>query len=538
MGCLDPSEMRITRYIKRIALTALALSTAICCDTVKDNIQTETQPDTEDTETVVPEAQENDEFVILFTNDFHSQIEPTDSDKGGIKRLKALVDSVRKAEPHVLLADAGDLVQGTYYFSLLNGEVEMMILEELGYDVRTIGNHEFDKKMVGLGEMFAMSNVPVVATNYDFSNTSLAMYVQESSIINAGTLKIGFIGLNIMLDGLVDPTACEGVGWQNAINVADAEAAKLREQGADMVIALSHLGYYEDNTRYYYDKGIAMNTKNIDMIIGGHTHTTLRKADYVTNKESEQVPIVQTGSKGLNLGYAKIKIDKEGKPSFTYRLIPVDKRLDNRLDQDFSQLIDSYSTDLSAKMEEVLGYCPRTLSKGNPESPLGNITADAMIWSAEECFGVKADVSIYNSGGIRSSIYKGNVTLGDIYATYPFDNKISIVTMTGKQLRTLFDAIARMGGMPISASVRMVISNSKVKSLTINGQQINDNATYTIATIDYLVNTEDYFENILTRRDSEEYIRDYFGDYFKYRAQNDPDGYITAYNEGRITIEQ
>ena len=104
-----------------------------------------------------PQAPEEKEFVILFTNDFHSQIEPLskeetyNADRGGIKRIKALVDSVRAAEPHVLLADAGDLVQGTYYFSLLNGVVEMMILDELGYDVRTLGNHEFDKKMVGLG---------------------------------------------------------------------------------------------------------------------------------------------------------------------------------------------------------------------------------------------------------------------------------------------------------------------------------------------------------------------------------------------------
>ena len=116
----------------------------------------------------------NTEFVMLFTNDFHSQIEPTDNGRGGVLRMKALVDSVRAVEPHVLLADAGDLVQGTYYFSLLNGVVEMKMLEMLKYDIRTIGNHEFDKKMSGLGEMFALSKVPVVASNYDFSQTTLS----------------------------------------------------------------------------------------------------------------------------------------------------------------------------------------------------------------------------------------------------------------------------------------------------------------------------------------------------------------------------
>jgi 5'-nucleotidase len=164
-----------------------------------------------------PEEQKKKEFVILFTNDFHSQIEPLskeetyNADRGGIKRIKVLVDSVRNAEPAVLLADAGDMVQGTYYFSLLNGVVEMMIMDELGYDVRTLGNHEFDKKMVGLGDMLALSKVPVVATNYNFSKTNLADYVLPSTIIEARNVKVGFIGLNVRLQNLVDPTACEGV---------------------------------------------------------------------------------------------------------------------------------------------------------------------------------------------------------------------------------------------------------------------------------------------------------------------------------------
>ena len=277
----------------------------------------ETPQKPEEQEPEEPEEQKKKEFVILFTNDFHSQIEPLskeetyNADRGGIKRIKVLVDSVRKAEPAVLLADAGDLVQGTYYFSLLNGIVEMMVIEELGYDVRTIGNHEFDKKMVGLGDMLALSKVPVVATNYDFSKTNLAQYVLPSTIIETGNVKVGFIGLNVMLKNLVDPTACEGVVWQNAINVADIEAQKLRNAGADIVIALSHLGY-EKTDEVYYDRGIALNTRHIDMIIGGHSHTFLNWPDYVRNLDGDRVPVVQTGSKGICLGYAKITIDKDG----------------------------------------------------------------------------------------------------------------------------------------------------------------------------------------------------------------------------------
>ena len=482
------------------------------------------------------------EFVILFTNDFHSQIEPLskeekyNADRGGIKRIKALVDSVRAAEPVVLLADAGDLVQGTFYFSLLNGVVEMMILEELGYDVRTLGNHEFDKKMTGLGEMLAMSKVPVVSTNYDCSNTNISRYVTNSTMIHAGTVRVGFVGLNIKLEGLVDPTSCEGVIWQdNAYSLADHEAANLRSQGADIVIALSHLGYNQTSSAYYYDRGVAQRTRNIDMIIGGHSHTFINQADYVNNLDGDPVPIVQTGSKGICLGYAKIKIGDDGKPSFTYRLIPVKNHLDSKLDPVFSAKIDSYATEIN-EMNDVIGYCPYAMSKGNPESPLSNLTADGLIWAAKEFHNVDANISIYNSGGIRTSISEGNLTVSDVYALYPFDNMLSVVTMKGKDLKGFFEIVARYGGMPINAGVRLVIRNNAVKSVTVNGKEIEDDKEYRIATIDYLVNTEDYFNAKIAREDFNICVREYFVEYFRHLAALNG-GYITAEKDGRIKIE-
>ena len=481
------------------------------------------------------------EFVILFTNDFHSQIEPLskeetyNADRGGIKRIKALVDSVRAAEPAVLLADAGDFVQGTYYFSLLNGVVEMMAMEELGYDVRTIGNHEFDKKMTGLGDMLSLcSKVKVIASNYDFSQTSLSQYVGSSTIIKAGNVNVGFIGLNVRLQNLVDPMACEGVQWQNAINVADAEAQKLREQGADMVIALSHLGY-EKTDEVYYDRGIAMNTRHIDMIIGGHSHTFLNYPEYVTNQDGEQVLITQTGSKGICLGYAKIRLDDKGKPSFTYRLIPVKSHLDAKLDPAFSDMIDIYSAEVIKEMDQVIGNCPKAIRKGTPESPLSNLTADALVWMAQEYYGIKADVALYNSGGIRAEISAGDLTVGDVYAVYPFDNVLSVATLKGKDLKKLFEYVASSGGLPINKEVRMVISGNKVKSVTVNGKTINDNQTYTVATIDYLMNLGRYgLENATDRRDASEIIRDYFVAYFRHLASENG-GEITASTDGRIT---
>ena len=486
---------------------------------------------------------EEKEFVILFTNDFHSQIEPLskeetyNADRGGIKRIKALVDSVRTAEKTIFLADAGDYVQGTYYFSLLNGAVEMKVMDEIGYDVRTVGNHEFDKKMTCLYDMLTWSNVPVVASNYDFTQTSLVNRIEESMIIEKNGIKVGFIGLNVKLDNLVAPSAREGVQWQNAINVADDLAKNLRDRGADIVIALSHLGYEKNSSAVYYDRGIAMNTKNIDMIIGGHSHTFLNYADYVTNQENEKIPIVQTGSKGICLGYAKIRIDKNGKPSYTYKLIPVKKHLDKKLDPEFSALVDDYSASVTYKMEEVIGTCPQAIRKGSPESPLYNITGDALIWIAKEYMDIDADVSLYNSGGLRAEISAGDLTIGEVYAVYPFDNVLSIVTLKGSDLRTMFDYVASSGGLPVNSGVKLIISNKKVKSVTINGKAIDDNKTYTVATIDYLVELGRYgFENAISRSDSPEIIRDYFVDYFRHLAQQN-NGQIRASNDGRIRTE-
>ena len=491
----------------------------------------------------VPAGPKENEFVILFTNDFHSQIEPLskeetyNADRGGVKRIKALVDSVRTAEKTVFLADAGDYVQGTYYFSLLNGVVEMKVMDQLGYDVRTVGNHEFDKKMTCLHDMLTWCNVPVVASNYDFTRTSLANRVEQSMIIEKNGIKVGFIGLNVKLDNLVTPSACEGVEWQNAINVADNLAKDLRERGADIVIALSHLGYEKNSTATYYDRGMAMNTKHIDMIIGGHSHTFLNYPDWITNKNNVRVPVVQTGSKGICLGYAKIKLNDNGKPTFTYKLIPVKNHLDKKLDPDFSAMVDEYTASVSYKMEEVIGNCPQAIRKGTPESPLYNLTGDALIWMAKEYMDVDADVSLYNSGGLRAEISAGNLTIGDVYAVYPFDNVLSIVTLKGSDLKTMFDYVASNGGLPVSSGVKMVISNKKVKSLTLNGKAIDNNKTYTVATIDYLVELERYgFENATSRSDAPEVIRDYFVEYFRHLAEQN-NGKITASNDGRITTE-
>lgn len=461
-----------------------------------------------------PESPAN-ELVLLFTNDLHSQIEPLDAastynaGRGGVARLKVLADSVRAAEKAVILADAGDFVQGTYYFTCLGGDVEMQVQKEMGYDIRTIGNHEFDKKIPGLARMFSLNDVVTVSSNYDFSATPLSGRIRESAMISTAGLKVGFIGLGARLEGLVDPKSCEGVVYSYPWENADRLAGELKAEGADLVVALSHLGYNAKSDAKYYDMGLAMNTRNIDFIIGGHSHTFLTEEVYVTNLSGKQVPIVQTGSRGIYLGYMKIDMGKSGKERFSYRLIPVDSRLDSRIDNGFASMLKGYSAKLESAMQEVLGYCPETLRKGSPQGLLGNWSADAMTEICAETFGVKPDMAICNNGGLRAELPAGDVTRSRIYSIFPFDNKLVLLEMKGSTLVSMFDAISRYGGEPVSAGVQLTIKDGNAVSVTLGGEPIDPGKTYTVCTLDFLSNSDHYsLGSHITRKDSEEFVYD------------------------------
>lgn len=483
------------------------------------------------------------ELTLLFTNDVHSQILPTDlnasynANRGGLARIKVLADSVRTADRAVLLCDAGDFVQGSYYFTVLGGDVEMMAQKELGYDIKTIGNHEFDKKMTGLDKMLALNDIPTVSSNLKFVNTPLAPRIEESRMLELEGLKIGFIGLNVRLAGLVDPNSCVGVEYEYPLRRAENLAKELKDKGADMVIALSHLGYAANSAAKYYDRGIALNTRNIDMIIGGHSHTFLNRPDYVQNLDGRLVPIVQTGSKGVCLGYMKVSLNEDGTFGWNYRLIPVDKRLDPRIDPVFAGQIENYSTQLDRAMGEVLAQCPVKLRKGFPQGTLSNFTADAMVEMCETEFGVRPDFALYNNGGIRAEMTNGDVTRGDIYNIYPFDNKLTLLELNSETVRHLFEALAKSGGEAISSGVRMRVKGNALSSLTIGGEEIEAGRVYRLATINYLVDSKNSLglDNNQFRRESDSFLYELFSDYVK--SLGDRGIPLTASIDERIVIE-
>lgn len=247
-------------------------------------------------------------LVILYTNDQHSRIEPFPSndpkfpEQGGFARRAAVIKKIRETEPNVLLLDAGDIFQGTPYFNLFQGEVEYKLMSMMGYDCTTLGNHDFDLGMENIVKQMPHAKFDFVCANYIFKDTPLEDKIMPYKIYKRGGIKIGVFGLGIELDGLVSRKLYGEIKYFNPVMVANDIAAKLKnEEKCDYVICLSHLGYKYENKKVS-DMVLSEETKNIDLIIGAHTHTFLEKAIQKVNSQSKPVHVTQVGWAGIWLG--------------------------------------------------------------------------------------------------------------------------------------------------------------------------------------------------------------------------------------------
>ncbi|WP_299127709.1 metallophosphatase [uncultured Winogradskyella sp.] len=249
-------------------------------------------------------------ITILHTNDVHSHIDPfghqhsKNPNKGGIARRATLVDAIRNENPNTLLLDAGDIFQGTPYFNYYGGELEFKLMSMLKYDLATIGNHDFDNGIEGLHAQLPHAKFDFVSANYDFTNTVLDGLVKPYKTFLKDGIKIGVFGLGIKLQGLVDKTMYKETSYNHPIEIAQDLSKILKEDElCDLVICLSHIGYYyKDQPKRVCDLNLAKATKNIDLIIGGHTHTFLPKPTVEQNSEGQKVLINQVGAYGLYLG--------------------------------------------------------------------------------------------------------------------------------------------------------------------------------------------------------------------------------------------
>jgi len=275
-------------------------------------------------------ANNNDQnrITILHTNDQHSRIEPFEisknevtSNKGGFARRSTMIHKIRQAEKNVLLLDAGDVFQGTPYFNMFGGELEFKLMTKLGYDAGTLGNHEYDNGLEGLQKALPHAGFDMITSNYDFTNTILDGAFKPFKIFNKDGIKVGIFAVGVELHGLVDPRMYKETKYLDPIEIAQHYAHKLRhEEKCDLVICLSHLGYNYKGSDKVSDKILASKTKDIDLIIGGHTHTFLPEPEVHQNADQKPVLINQVGWAGLYLGRIDFNFQKgklKGYTSYT-----------------------------------------------------------------------------------------------------------------------------------------------------------------------------------------------------------------------------
>lgn len=267
-------------------------------------------------------------LTVLHTNDVHSRIEPFPVNDpkypnlGGAARRAALIEKIRATEQNVLLMDAGDVFQGTPYFNKYNGEIDFKLMSLMKYDVATIGNHDFDNGIEGLKKMLPHANFPFVNSNYDFSNTILNGEILSHKIFIKGNIKIGVLGVGVELEGLVGKDLYKETIYNDPIKIANEKAQFLKEkEGCNLVICLSHLGY-SYKTDKVSDLTLAKQTSNIDLIIGGHTHTFLDKPTLMKNTDNKKVIINQVGWAGINLGRIDFLISAD-KKNYSFNSEPI-----------------------------------------------------------------------------------------------------------------------------------------------------------------------------------------------------------------------
>lgn len=255
---------------------------------------------------------------VLHTNDTHSCIMPLNPNladtavagRGGFLRRVAMIKEERAKNPDLLLIDSGDFSQGSPFYTMFKGDVEVGLMNLMGYDAVTIGNHEFDFGLENMARIFKMAKFPVVCANYDFTGTCVEGLVKPYVIIKRNGLKIGLFGLSPQLEGLVDLSKCKGVTYLDPIEVGNRVAAELKhDKKCDVVICVSHLGWLRPDEMG--DQKLLASSKDIDLVLGGHSHSYFKALRYVNNADGKAVPVDQNGKNAMYVGKLTLSFDKK-----------------------------------------------------------------------------------------------------------------------------------------------------------------------------------------------------------------------------------
>ena len=262
-------------------------------------------------------AQHDKEIYIFHTNDMHSRVEPFSTEyadtllagKGGMLRRAAFIKQQREEHKDLLLFDSGDFSQGTPYYNLFKGEVEVRLMNQMGYDAGTIGNHEFDFGLDNMARLFKLAQYPIVCANYDVQGTVLEGLVKPYVVIERDGVRIGVFGLGAQLDGRVAKENYGNVKFKDPVAEGQRVADILKNQeNCDLVICLSHLGWEGEP---YSDVELIENTRNIDVVLGGHSHSYFEGPKYYQNLDGKEIPVQQMGKSAVFVGKMVVKLKKD-----------------------------------------------------------------------------------------------------------------------------------------------------------------------------------------------------------------------------------
>lgn len=261
------------------------------------------------------QAQKTKTIEILHTNDTHSCILPMSPNladtliagRGGYLRRIAMLKEERKQQPNLLLFDSGDFSQGSPFYTLYKGDVEIGLMNRMHYDAATIGNHEFDFGLENMARLFRMAKFPIVCANYDFTGTPVEGTVKPYVIIKRNGMRIGVFGICPKMDGLVDADKCQGVKYLDPVKTADNTARLLKkDKKCDLVICLSHLGWHSNQN--VDDVEMIASNHDIDLVLGGHTHSYFETLQYPVNADGKKIPDDQNGKSGIYIGKIMVKM--------------------------------------------------------------------------------------------------------------------------------------------------------------------------------------------------------------------------------------
>jgi len=462
------------------------------------------------------------EFKIMHVNDTHGRVDAGKYDGMGLARVSTIVKQTRAEDPNVLFLDAGDTIHGTVFASLTKGESVIRVMNEMGYDAMTTGNHDYNYGLDRIEKLQNTMNFPVLVSNLTYKDTGEKAFKPYTIKILPNGVRIGIFGLATPETAYkTNPTNVEAVTFDDPIAAAKESVTALKARGVNYIIALSHLGIDEDSI--YTSIKVAQEVDGIDLIVDGHSHTTLEDGMWV-----KETLIVQSGFYDKNLGEVTVKLNKDGSKEEIAKLFTKKYAMENiKKDPAITAIVDEVNKENEKITSVVVGETPVILDGERNDVRAGETNLGDMITEAVLAK-TGAEGVITNGGGIRASIQKGTITRGDIISVLPFGNYVIVKEISGQDLKDAIEngiqsypdtrgAFPHVAGFTFKFDPMNEVGN-KVYDITFNdGEKLDLARTYKIATNDFMAVGGDKYTSLKGKKTVNEYegLEEILGEYIK-----------------------